>query len=104
MGVGLDVGEVTAAGFDAAPVFRDYEGRVFDIHLKDKKSEPGIAKPVVVDTLIGQGNANLIGLIAELKKANWQGTLAQETASPRFAQDPAGFVETAKAFVERASR
>lgn len=98
MGVCLDVGWVTAAGFDAAQVFRDYDGRVFDIHLKDKKVEPGIGEPVAIDTHIGQGHANLVGLIAELKKAHWDGTLALETDSPKFAQNPKEFVETAQAY------
>src|SRR6185295_5626649 len=38
IGVCLDVGHVTGAGFDAAKVFTEYEGRVYDIHLKDKKT------------------------------------------------------------------
>ena len=38
VGVCLDVGWVTAAGFDAAKVFKDYGARVFDIHLKDKRT------------------------------------------------------------------
>ena len=91
LGVCLDVGWITAAGFDAAKVFREYEGRVFDIHLKDKKVEPGVGEPVAADTHIGQGNANLTGLFAELKKANWQGTLSLETDSQVFAQNPADF-------------
>lgn len=102
MGVCLDVGWVTAAGFDAAKVFREYEGRVFDIHLKDKKVEPGVGEPVAVDTHIGQGNANLKGLLMELKQANWKGTLALETDSPTFAQNPAEFVRQAKEFYQRA--
>ena len=101
LGVCLDVGWITAAGFDAAKVFREYEGRVFDIHLKDKKVEPGVGEPVAADTHIGQGNANLTGLFAELKKANWQGTLSLETDSQVFAQNPAEFVDLAKAYFEK---
>ena len=37
IGVCLDAGWITQAGFDAAKVFQDYRGRVFDIHFKDKK-------------------------------------------------------------------
>ena len=101
MGVCLDVGWVTAAGFDAAKIFREYEGRVFDIHLKDKKVEPGIGEPVAADTFIGQGNANLTGLLVELKKAHWQGTLALETDSQVFAQSPAEFVDKARVYIEK---
>ena len=39
IGICLDVGWITAAGFDAAKVYKEYEGRVYDIHLKDKKVE-----------------------------------------------------------------
>jgi sugar phosphate isomerase/epimerase len=43
IGVCLDVGWVTAAGFDAAAVFRDYGAdRVFDMHFKDKVSDPAV--------------------------------------------------------------
>ena len=35
IGVCMDVGWVTSAGFDAAKVYREYNGRVFDLHLKD---------------------------------------------------------------------
>ncbi len=101
MGVCLDVGWVTAAGFDAAKVFREYEGRVFDIHLKDKHVEPGVGEPVAADTHIGEGNANLKGLFKELKRANWQGTLALETDSQVFAQNPEEFVTKARAFYEQ---
>ena len=101
MGVCLDVGWVTAAGFDAAKVFREYEGRVFDIHLKDKHVEPGVGEPVAADTHIGEGNTNLKGLFQELKRANWQGTLALETDSQVFAQNPEEFVTKAKAYYEQ---
>lgn len=37
IGVCLDVGWATQAGFDVAKVFRDYGDRVYDIHFKDKK-------------------------------------------------------------------
>ena len=49
IGVCLDVGWVTAAGFDAAKVFREYKGRVFDMHLKDKRLEPAAPGAMVTD-------------------------------------------------------
>ena len=39
IGVCMDVGHITGAGFDAAKAFTEYKGRVYDIHLKDKKVE-----------------------------------------------------------------
>jgi sugar phosphate isomerase/epimerase len=88
IGVCLDIGWITAAGFDAAKVFREYGDRVFDMHLKDKKVSMVEGKPVAVDTEIGKGGANYAGLLAEVKKSGWQGVLALETDSKSFAEDP----------------
>lgn len=100
LGVCLDVGWVTAAGFDAAKVFKDYDGRVFDIHLKDKRIEKvKEGEDVSIDTKIGEGQANLKGLLRALSDAHWPGVMAIETDSPEFARDPGPFVDGAKAFV-----
>ena len=101
MGVCLDVGHVTGAGFDAAKVFQEYEGRVFDIHLKDKqvkKVEKG--DDAILDVKVGTGDANYKGLFAELKKANWDGVLAIETDNGNFARNPAEFVTAAIEYVK----
>lgn len=105
IGVCLDVGWITSANFDAADVYKKYEGRVFDIHLKDKvvtKTEKG--DDVSKDTHIGEGQANYTGLFAELEKSGYTGRLAIETDSGEFAKAPDAFVEKAKAFVEKQSR
>lgn len=99
IGVCLDVGWVTAAGFDAAEVFRAYGDRVYDMHFKDKvveKSADGKMTPV--DTEIGRGKANYQALFAEMKKAKWSGVLAIETDSKAFAEDPNKLVANAKTF------
>ena len=104
IGVCLDIGWITAAGFDAAAVFRDYGDRVFDMHLKDKKVEKTVGadgKIVAVDTEIGQGDANYAGLFAEIKKSKWSGVLAIETDSKAFAEDPNRLVSEAKVFFEK---
>ena len=114
IGVCLDVGWVTAAGFDAAKVFREYNGRVFDMHLKDKRIEPaapgtmvddkkGGKKPAgatVLDVEIGTGQANYKELFAEIKKAKWSGVMAIETDNAGFAQDPNKLVAGAVAFFQ----
>ncbi|MEW6161208.1 MAG: sugar phosphate isomerase/epimerase [Verrucomicrobiota bacterium] len=100
IGVCMDAGWITAAGFDAAKVFNEYQGRVFDIHLKDKKVERTQGDDVSFDTKIGEGQANLKGLLQELKKSNWNGVLAIETDGQDFARNPAPFVDGALAFVE----
>ena len=102
IGVCLDVGWVTAAGFDAAAVFRDYGAdRVYDMHFKDKVIEPAKdakGKATPVDTEIGKGKANYAGLFAEIKKSGWSGVMAIETDSKAFAEDPNRLVAEAKTF------
>ena len=98
IGVCLDIGWVTAAGFDAAAVFRDYGDRVFDLHFKDKKTSLVDGKPVSVDTEMGKGDANYAGLFAEIKKSGWQGVIAIETDSKVFAEDPNRLVSEAKTY------
>ena len=112
IGVCLDVGWVTAAGFDAAKVFREYNGRVFDMHLKDKRVEPAVpgamvtdkkgekkpAGPTILDVEIGTGQANYKELFAEIKKAKWSGVMAIETDNAGFAQDPNKLVAGAVTF------
>ncbi|HAM70309.1 MAG TPA: hypothetical protein DCM86_01535 [Verrucomicrobiales bacterium] len=101
LGVCLDVGWVTAAGFDAAKVFEEYEGRVFDIHLKDKRIEKvKEGEDVALDTPIGEGQANLKGLLKVLRATAWPGVLAIETDSPELALRPGPFVDGAKAYVK----
>jgi sugar phosphate isomerase/epimerase len=95
IGVCLDVGWITAAGFDAAKVFREYQGRVFDIHFKDKKlaAPGGLASS---DTLIGAGSTNYPGLFTEIRTAGWSGVMAIETDSDDLARNPQRFVTAAK--------
>ncbi|MCW5560034.1 MAG: sugar phosphate isomerase/epimerase, partial [Verrucomicrobiae bacterium] len=99
IGVCMDAGWIASTGLKPAAVFRDYKGRVFDIHLKDKKVEKTQGDDVATDTHIGQGQGEIKDLLAELKKADWNGVLAIETDSEIFARNPQEFVSKAKAFV-----
>ncbi|MBI5693533.1 MAG: sugar phosphate isomerase/epimerase [Verrucomicrobia bacterium] len=99
IGVCLDVGWVTGAGFDAAEVFRGYGDRVYDMHFKDKVVQTSAdGKKVPVDTEIGKGQSNYAGLFAEIKKSKWSGVLAIETDSKAFAEDPNRLVAEAKTY------
>jgi sugar phosphate isomerase/epimerase len=100
IGVCLDAGHATGAGFDIAKVFREYDGRVFDIHLKDKKIEKVDGKEVINDVEIGTGQANYKGLFQELKRAKWEGVLAIETDNGSFAKNPEHYVDGAISFVK----
>ena len=100
LGVCMDIGWITSANFDAAKVFKEYNGRVFDLHLKDKRIEKvQSGDDVSFDTEIGAGAANLKGLFKILRETGYQGRLAIETDSDEFARKPDGFVDHAKAFV-----
>jgi len=105
IGVCLDVGWITSSNFDAADVYRKYEGRVFDIHLKDKVvTKTAKGDDVSHDTHIGEGQSNYTGLFAELEKSKYAGRLAIETDSGEFAKAPDAFVKKAKAFVEASGK
>lgn len=101
IGVCLDAGWIASTRMDVAKVFRDYNGRVYDIHLKDKKVTGTPNGDVATDTEVGQGDANYKGLFEELKKAQWPGVMAIETDSQGFAGAPDPFVEAAIKFVDR---
>ncbi len=102
IGVCLDIGWVTGAGFDAAEVFRGYGDRVFDMHFKDKVVQTSAdGKKVATDTEIGQGQSNYAGLFAEIKRTGWSGVMAIETDSKAFAEDPNRLVSEAKTFFAR---
>ncbi|HYK91616.1 MAG TPA: sugar phosphate isomerase/epimerase [Acidobacteriota bacterium] len=98
IGVCLDIGWVTASGFDAAKLFKEYQGRVFDIHLKDKRVVKSDDKEVVQDVAIGSGETNLKGLFQQLKAEAWTGVLALET--DQDLKDPTEYVEQAIKFVK----
>jgi len=104
IGVCLDVGHVTGAGFDAAKVFRGYNGRVYDIHLKDKKVTEANGKKRIDDVKIGTGDANYKGLFEELRKSNWNGVLAIETDNGQFAKSPDDYVSGAIDFVKQEAK
>jgi sugar phosphate isomerase/epimerase len=101
MGVCMDAGWIASTRMDVAKVFRDYNGRVYDIHLKDKKVTSTPNGDVATDTEVGKGDANYKGLFEELKKAKWSGVMAIETDSNGFAGAPDPFVEAAIRFVDQ---
>lgn len=97
MGVCLDAGWAASARFDVAKVFEEYGGRVFDIHLKDKKVECTDHGDESRDTFLGEGDAKLGSLLAALRKANWDGVIAIETDNNL--KDPAEHTAKAVRFV-----
>jgi L-ribulose-5-phosphate 3-epimerase len=79
IGVCLDAGWIASARFDSAKIFKEYAGRVFDIHLKDKKVHSTEKGDVATDVFLGEGDANLKGLLKACKEMKYEGVLAVET-------------------------
>lgn len=100
IGVCMDIGWVTAAGFDAAATYRNYGDRVYDMHLKDKRLDYPEGELQLTDTFIGLGNSNYDELFEEILGDDWSGVMAIETDSKEFAEDPAEFVKAAKEFFD----
>ena len=100
IGVCMDIGWVTAAGFDANEIFINYGDRVFDMHMKDKRLDGEDGKGRPLDTMIGLGNSNYLQLFDSIRASDWSGVMAIETDSPEFQKDPTEFVSRAKVFFE----
>jgi L-ribulose-5-phosphate 3-epimerase len=97
IGVCMDTGWITSARFDAARVYREYNGRVFDIHLKDKKVSSTERGDVAVDTFLGEGDTNFAELFKTLRETQYKGVLAIETDNNL--KDPTEHVQKAARFV-----
>jgi len=79
IGVCMDAGWIASGRMDPSKVFKDYEGRVYDIHLKDKHVECSDKGDTWKDTFLGEGHAKLAGLLKTLDEARWDGVIAIET-------------------------
>lgn len=97
VGVCLDTGWIVSGRYDAAKVYRDYKGRVFDIHLKDKKVNSTPRGDVATDTFIGEGDTNFKTLFQALKETGYSGILAVETDNNL--KDPTEHMQKALQFV-----
>jgi sugar phosphate isomerase/epimerase len=79
MGVCMDAGWIASARLNPAKVFKDYDGRVYDIHLKDKDVSSGDNGDTWKDTVLGEGDAKLPELLNTLHDVDYQGVIAIET-------------------------
>jgi sugar phosphate isomerase/epimerase len=79
MGVCMDAGWIASGRMDPSKVFKDYEGRVYDIHLKDKVVTSTEKGDTYKDTFPGEGDAKLPQLLQTLHDAHWDGVVAIET-------------------------
>lgn len=99
IGVCMDAGWIASARLDPAKVFKEYGGRVYDIHLKDKDVTGGEGGDTWKDTFLGKGDANLAALLSTIQAAHWDGVVAIETDNNL--KDPTEHTVKAIEFVEK---
>lgn len=73
MGINLDIGHFTAAGFDAVPFIKENHARITNLHLKDrKKSPPGQMTPIQNNNYPwGEGDTPICDVLQLLKKERY---------------------------------
>jgi sugar phosphate isomerase/epimerase len=98
IGVCLDAGWIASSRLDPAKTFKEYNGRVYDIHLKDKKVTCTDKGDRNTDVFLGDGDANLKSLLKACKDAHWGGVLAVET--DKDLKDPTEHMEKAIEFFD----
>lgn len=65
LGVNLDTGHFTAAGYDPLSFLREHHDRVFSLHMKDRAADDGPKLP------FGQGDTPLRGILRLLSQEGW---------------------------------
>jgi sugar phosphate isomerase/epimerase len=98
IGVCMDAGWVATTRIDVPKTYREYNGRVYDIHLKDKKVHGGPNGDRWDDTFLGEGDAKLAELFKVLKESKYDGVLAIET--DKDLKDPTEHVTRALEFIK----
>lgn len=65
IGINLDAGHFTAAGFNPLTYLEENHRNIFSIHLKDRKKDQGIRTP------FGEGDTPLAEMLVSIKEKNW---------------------------------
>lgn len=102
IGVCMDAGWIASGRMDPSKVFKDYGGRVYDIHLKDKDVTSSDGGDKWQDTFLGEGDAKLPELIKTLLDADWDGVMAIETDNNL--KDPTEHTVKALEFLKKHNR
>ncbi len=66
IGVNLDIGHFTAAGFDALDYLNQHHDRIITLHLKDRKKNQGDNLP------FGEGDTPIKAVLQDLKAHKWR--------------------------------
>ena len=66
IGVNLDIGHFTAAGYDPLEFLNKYHDRIVTLHIKDRKKDHGPNMP------LGEGDTNIKGVLQALKTNGWK--------------------------------
>ncbi len=74
IGLCVDTGHFLRSGVKPAQVVKAFQGRVHAVHLKDVKVEGAKS----TDTLLGQGDLDLVPFLRALKESGFKGGLALE--------------------------
>jgi sugar phosphate isomerase/epimerase len=75
MGACADIGHWLRSGLDPVECLKKLEGHVLAMHMKDL-TEKGNKK--AHDVIWGQGQSNISGVVAELKRQNFKGMISAE--------------------------
>jgi sugar phosphate isomerase/epimerase len=66
IGVNLDVGHFTAAGYDPLEFLQKYHDRIVTLHIKDRKKSQGPNMP------FGEGDTDIKAVLQLLKAKKWK--------------------------------
>lgn len=85
-----DTGHWMRAGINPVEALRLLEGRIIDVHLKDRNK---FGTEEAFDVPFGQGEANIHDILAELTLQNYSGYLVIEHENPDDADNPSPAVK-----------